>query len=73
MDISKMLSPEQIKERIEKFNETNDWSVFDDVPPEQHYAVMYPYSIKRLTFNTDLTQQFKELKEARNNGKTIRD
>ncbi len=41
----KLLSPEEIKARLAQFNKTNDWSVFDDVPPIQHVEVMYPHII----------------------------
>jgi hypothetical protein len=71
MDISKLLSAKQIKERLDIFNETNDWSVFDDVPKEQHYAIMYPYSITKLAFNSMMQKAFVEkLTETRKNGKT---
>lgn len=49
------LTREQINERLKKFNETNDWSVFDDVPREQHVDVMYPHS-----FNFSILSKEKE-------------
>ena len=45
---SHLLSSEQIQLRLDIFNETNDWSVFNDVPPIQQVSVMYPHRI--LTF-----------------------
>lgn len=39
------LTSQQIKERLHRFNLTNDWSVFDDVPSDQHVSVMYPHVI----------------------------
>jgi hypothetical protein len=43
--IENYLTATQIQERLDAFNETNDWSVFDDVPPSQHVEVMYPHKI----------------------------
>lgn len=37
-----MLTLAEINLRLHQFNLTNDWSVFDDVPPEQQVDVMYP-------------------------------
>lgn len=41
-----LLTAQEIKDRLSLFNETQDWSVFDDVPPEQHVSVMYPHTVK---------------------------
>lgn len=38
-----ILSSQEIKQRLRAFNETYDWSVFDDVPVEQHVYIMYPH------------------------------
>jgi hypothetical protein len=38
-----MLSQEEINRRLHKFNLTNDWTVFDDVPAAQHVDVLYPH------------------------------
>lgn len=38
-----MLSQEEINRRLHKFNLTNDWTVFDDVPAVQHVDVLYPH------------------------------
>lgn len=40
-----LLSAKEIRARIISFNETYDWTVFDDVPPAQHVDVMYPHII----------------------------
>jgi hypothetical protein len=37
-----MMTDYEILSRIVKFNETQDRSVFDDVPMEQQYRVKYP-------------------------------
>lgn len=47
------LTPEEIADRLQRFNETSpyDWSIFDDVPEEQHVDIMYPFilgPVKRL-------------------------
>ena len=48
-----LLSGEEIQKRIKKFNENYDYSVFDDVPPEQHYAVLYPHVMKTFDILSD--------------------
>lgn len=56
----KWLTPKEIQDRLDKFNETNDWSVFHDVPPEQEICVMYPH---RFTFSEIKVENIiKELK-----------
>lgn len=42
---TKWLTPEEIADRLRRFNETcpHDWSIFDDVPKEQHVDIMYPF------------------------------
>ena len=40
------LSGKEILQRLIEFNETNNWEVFDDVPPEQQHSVMYPHMTK---------------------------
>ena len=40
------LSSFEITDRLIRFNETNDWSVFDDVPPSQHVNIMYTTMLK---------------------------
>lgn len=40
-----LLSAKEIRARILAFNETYDWTLFDDVPPIQHVDVMYPHLI----------------------------
>jgi hypothetical protein len=37
-----MLSVQDIRDRLHRFNLTYDFSVFDDVPEEQSISVMYP-------------------------------
>ena len=37
-----ILTQAEINDHLHRFNLTNDWSVFDDVPPEQQVDVMYP-------------------------------
>lgn len=59
----KLLTPQEIKDRLALFNETQDWSVFDDVPPEQHTSVMYPHTVK--TFDPGLMAKVTET------GKTV--
>jgi hypothetical protein len=44
----KLLSSFEIMDRLIRFNETNDWSVFNDVPPEQHVSIMYPHMLKEV-------------------------
>jgi hypothetical protein len=44
--VDKFLSPKEIQDRIDRFNETLDWNVFNDVPPMQHYAVLYPFKME---------------------------
>ena len=41
-----LLTCKQIKERLDKFNENYDWSVFDDVPEIQHVDILYPFYFK---------------------------
>jgi hypothetical protein len=41
-DFSTSLSRQQIQERLDRFNATNDWSIFNDVPKWQQVDVMYP-------------------------------
>jgi len=36
------LTPFEIRDRIIRFNETRDWSVFNDVPEHQQVCVLYP-------------------------------
>lgn len=45
---------DEIKKRLHKFNLTDDWSVFNDVPDEQAIDVMYPHV---LTFDSALTTE----------------
>ena len=52
-NISHWLSAEEIKERLDLFHETNDYSVFDDVPEEQSFAVLYPHRMERLNIIPD--------------------
>lgn len=33
----------EIKNRLHRFNLSNDWSVFNDVPVEQQHQVLYPH------------------------------
>jgi hypothetical protein len=51
--MQKLLTPQEISDRLKKFNETRDWSVFNDVPPMQHYAVLYPYEMKTFYIKPD--------------------
>lgn len=37
------MSAEQILQRLDWFNKTNDWTVFKDVPVDQQVNVMYPF------------------------------
>ena len=39
------LSPAEIEDRIIRFNQTNDWTVFNDVPEDQQVDVLYPHII----------------------------
>lgn len=39
------MTPAEIQHRLDLFNQTNDWSVFNDVPEDQHVSVMYPHTI----------------------------
>lgn len=48
--VTKLLTSEEIKTRLDKFNENYDWSVFNDVPPVQQVEVMYPHYLKRFAF-----------------------
>lgn len=48
----KLLTGEEIEQRLDKFNETEDWSVFHDVPQIQQVSVMYPSRIKLLDIDT---------------------
>lgn len=43
---TKRLSAFEITDRIIRFNETNDWTVFDDVPHSQQVDIMYPHMFK---------------------------
>lgn len=45
---SNLLSSQQIQERLHRYNLTNDMSVFNDVPEDQHHLVMYPSVARRL-------------------------
>lgn len=44
-DTKPLLTSAEIADRLKRFNETNDWSVFDDVPESQQVNVMYPHVI----------------------------
>lgn len=41
------LTSDEIRKRLQAFWDSNeqDWSVFDDVPPDQQVEVMYPHRI----------------------------
>lgn len=41
--LTQRLSSEEINQRLDKFNENYDWSVFDDVPESQFVDIMYPH------------------------------
>lgn len=43
---------QEIKERLHRFNLTNDWSLISDVPPEDAIFVMYP-SVMRMPGSSD--------------------
>ena len=52
------LSSEEILQRLDYFNKSNDWSVFYDVPEFQQVSVMYPnypvgYRTKEVECATD--------------------
>ena len=53
--MKKLLTPEQVKEKLDKFNETYDHSIFDDVLEEQAYLFLYPHTLK--SFNLEKFQQ----------------
>lgn len=57
----KHLTAKEILGRLIKFNETNDWSVFDDVPAEQHVSVMYPHMTPETLQN--MKQYYKEMED----------
>jgi len=43
----KFLTPEEIKEKLEKFNKDHDYKeLAKGVPKEQAYAFLYPHVIK---------------------------
>ena len=48
-DTTRQLTAEEIADRIKRFNASRpyDWSIFDDVPPSQHVAIMYPFTFKQ--------------------------
>lgn len=48
--VTKLLTAEEIKARLDKFNENYDWTVFNDVPPIQQIDVMYPHYLKKFAF-----------------------
>jgi hypothetical protein len=56
----RMLSNEEIKERLDAFNERvpYDWSLFEGAHPLQQVSFMYPFYIKPLTIN--MVKQYKE-------------
>lgn len=61
-----MLSSQQIANRLHRFNLTNDWSVFNDVPESQQVSVLYPSVIRLLgmtdeEYKKELIQLFGEL------------
>jgi len=51
--IPKFLTPKQISDRLKEFNKTYNWEIFNDVPPEQHFAVLYPYEMKSFDIQPD--------------------
>lgn len=52
-----LLSSEEIKQRLHRFNLNNDWSVFKDVPECQQVSIMYP-TVFRTHGQTD--QEYKD-------------
>lgn len=49
----RLLSNQEIKERLDAFNENvpNDWSLFEGVHPLQAVSFMYPSYISPITIN----------------------
>lgn len=43
INIDALLTAKEIQQRLDFFNKTNDWSVFDDVPDIQQVNIMYPH------------------------------
>ena len=50
------MTPKEIRDRLHRFNLTNDWSVFDDVPRSQQVSVMYPHVIR----SNETDEEYKE-------------
>jgi len=46
-----ILSSEEIQARLDKFNETDDWSLLIGAHPSQQICFMYPHQIKPLKLN----------------------
>lgn len=59
---NRRLTSEEIASRIKEFNETNDWSVFNDVPALQQVNVMYPHTFK--LFDPELAAKVTETGKA---------
>lgn len=38
----------ELNQKLHKFNLTNDWSLFEDVPAHLQVSCMYPYVTKRI-------------------------
>lgn len=53
----KILSREEIKQRIHRFNLENNWDVFKDVPDCQAVSVMYPNVLRLPGWND---QQYRD-------------
>lgn len=37
-----LLTPEQVKEKLHRFNLTHDWSLFENIHPAQEILFLYP-------------------------------
>jgi len=44
--MAKLLTAAEIRQILDEFNETNDWSLFDDVDETQQVEFLYPHRIK---------------------------
>lgn len=47
-NVDEWMSQEVINEKLDTFNKTGDWSIFDDVPAIQHVSIMYPHTVELL-------------------------
>jgi len=67
----RMLSVEEIKERLDKFNETvpSDWSLLEGAHPLQQVSFMYPCYIKPFSEEM-ITKSLAQIEQAKKESKS---